>query len=221
MLSPEERDESRMIITCPSCAARYKFDESKLGDRPKAKTKCAKCGATIEIENPLLAAMTLPPSFVPAVSPAEGSAPRTLDEQPTRETKVGSASARPAGDEDRMGSSTITGASLHQAGAISLPKDKRFSLAIIQGSGTGQIHQITKSRTVIGRSGADFNIDDAEASRQHASVDIVGETAILRDLGSTNGTFVELDRIEQEALSNQMEFRIGSHVLMFIVTEIE
>ena len=66
-----------------------------------------------------------------------------------------------------------------------------------------------------------MNIDDPEASRQHASVEIVGETAILRDLGSTNGTFVELDRIEQHALNNQMEFRIGSHVIMFIVTEVE
>ena len=44
---------------------------------------------------------------------------------------------------------------------------------------------------------------------------------MLRDLGSTNGTFVELDRIEQQVLTNQMEFRIGSHVLMFIVTEVE
>jgi predicted Zn finger-like uncharacterized protein len=209
-----------MIITCPSCAARYKFDEAKLGDRPKAKTKCAKCGATIEIENPLLAAMTLPPSFVPAPPATET---RPLDE-PTRETRVGGGGDGPRSadeEDDRLGSSTITGASLHQSGALSLPKDRRYSLAVIQGAGTGQIHQITKTRTVIGRSGADFNIDDPEASRQHASVEIVGDSAILRDLGSTNGTFVELDRIEQEALNNQMEFRIGSHVLMFIVTEID
>ncbi len=34
--------------------------------RPKAKTKCAKCGGAIEIENPLLGAMTLPPgAFAP------------------------------------------------------------------------------------------------------------------------------------------------------------
>ena len=106
-------------------------------------------------------------------------------------------------------------------GAVDLPKDRRFSLAVIQGAGTGQIYQITKSRSTIGRSGADFNIDDPEASRQHASVEIVGENAVLRDLGSTNGTFIELDRIDQQALTNQMEFRIGSHVLMFIVTEVE
>ena len=58
-----------MIIVCPACQSRYKFDESKLGDRPKAKTRCAKCGATIEIENPLLAAMTLPPGTRPPVVP--------------------------------------------------------------------------------------------------------------------------------------------------------
>ena len=76
-------------------------------------------------------------------------------------------------------------------------------------------------RNTIGRAGADVTIDDAEASRVHAAVEILGEHAILRDLGSTNGTFVELDRIEQHVLNNQNEFRIGSHVLMFIVTEVE
>ena len=115
----------------------------------------------------------------------------------------------------------MSGAVLHQMGSLELPRDRRYSLAVIQGAGTGQIFQITKSRTVIGRSGADLNIEDPEASRQHASVEIVGENAILRDLGSTNGTFIEIDRIDQQALSNQMEFRIGSHVLMFIVTEVE
>ena len=58
-----------MIIVCPSCQARYKFDETKLGARPKAKTRCAKCGGAIEIENPLLAAVTLPPSSVEAPPP--------------------------------------------------------------------------------------------------------------------------------------------------------
>ena len=45
--------------------------------------------------------------------------------------------------------------------------------------------------------------------------------ALLRDLDSTNGTWIDLERIEQHQLSNQQEFRIGSHVLMFIVTDVE
>lgn len=197
-----------MIIVCPSCQARYKFDETKLGARPKAKTRCAKCGGTIEIENPLLAAVTLPPGVEAPVAP-DASAE---DER----TASRNAPLAPA-----MENGTITGRDLHRMGALALPKDKRFSLAVIQGAATGQIFQITKSRTTLGRSGADINLDDPEASRQHAVVEIYGEQAILRDLGSTNGTFVDLERIENQALSNQNEFRIGSHVLMFIVTDVE
>ena len=40
-----------MIVVCPSCQSRYRFDEAKLGDRPRATTRCAKCGGAIEIEN--------------------------------------------------------------------------------------------------------------------------------------------------------------------------
>jgi predicted Zn finger-like uncharacterized protein len=202
-----------MIIVCPSCQSRYKFDESKLGERQKAKTKCAKCGSSIEIENPAMSDMTLPPTPLPGKSaPAAAPAPepRPLEDDTKRR--------RP---EVTPGSGTITGKELHRAGMVELPKDRRFALAVIQGAATGQIFQITKVRTILGRSGADVNLDDPEASRQHAAVDVLGDHAILRDLGSTNGTFVEADRIEQKVLNNQNEFRIGSHVLMFIVTDVE
>jgi len=204
-----------MIIVCPSCQAKYKFDETKLGDRPKAKTRCAKCGSAIEIENPLLGAFTLPPGSPSPLStpPPEEPAPDVLETK--RALTVEPAPA------PEFGSATVTGKDAHKLGLIELPKDKRFSLAVIQGEATGQIYPVTKSRTTIGRSGADINLDDPEASRQHAALEIMGETAILRDLGSTNGTFIEMDRIEQHQLGNQMEFRIGSHVLMFIVTEVD
>jgi len=208
-----------MIIVCPACQSRYKFDESKLGERPKAKTRCAKCGSTIELENPLLAAMTLPPGTRPPV-PAPAPTPPAPPSEPEPGTET---SRRAIGvpTVDEVAGQTVTGRDLHKMGVLELPKDKRYSLAVIQGSGTGQIHQINKTRTIIGRTGADLNLDDAEASRQHAAVEILGENAVLRDLGSTNGTFIELDRIQQHVLNNHMEFRIGSHVLMFIVTEVE
>jgi predicted Zn finger-like uncharacterized protein len=217
-----------MIIVCPSCQARYKFDESKLGSRPRARTKCAKCGGSIDIENPLLAAMTLPPGTMaptpgevtpPATpSPAHDTAPSAT---PAPAPATGQSPALPDNIKRERGTGTITGRDLHKAGLIELPKDKRFSLAVIQGAATGQIYQITKTRTTMGRSGADINLDDPEASRQHAMLEVIGDHAIVRDLGSTNGTFVDLERIEQQVLNNHMEFRIGSHVLMFIVTEVE
>jgi predicted Zn finger-like uncharacterized protein len=208
-----------MIIVCPSCQARYKFDESKLGNRPRARTKCAKCGGAIDIENPLLNAMTLPPgAMVPPAKPPDPITP------PPRKVEAPSTDRAPAlGDGERAeaGSGTITGRDLHKMGLVELPKDKRFSLAVIQGAATGQIFPINKTRTTLGRSGADINLDDPEASRQHAMLEVLGDHAILRDLGSTNGTFVDLQRIEQQVLNNHNEFRIGSHVLMFIVTDVE
>jgi predicted Zn finger-like uncharacterized protein len=207
-----------MIIVCPNCQARYKFDESKLGERPKVKTRCAKCGGSIEIENPLMGAMTLPPGAYappPPPPPAPITPPPAAPEKASKKTQAMGAVA------DDVGGGTITGRDLHKMGLLELPKDKRFSLAVIQGSATGQIYQVSKTRTTLGRSGCDIDLDDPEASRQHAVVEIYGERAILRDLGSTNGTFVDMDRVEQQLLTNQMEFRIGSHVLMFIITEVE
>ncbi|HUL78026.1 MAG TPA: FHA domain-containing protein [Vicinamibacteria bacterium] len=205
-----------MIVVCPSCQSRYKFDESKLGDRPKVKTRCSKCGGTIEIENPLLGSSTIAPEEPepqPPPTPPAPPAPPT-EHQRTQRTPV-----QPGQPE--AGSATISGGDAQRMGLLQLPKDKRFSLAVIQGAATGQIFPISKTRTLIGRSGADINLDDPEASRQHAALEIVGDVAVLRDLGSTNGTWIELDRIEQHQLANQQEFRIGSHVLMFIVTEVE
>jgi predicted Zn finger-like uncharacterized protein len=217
-----------MIIVCPSCQARYKFDESKLGGRPKAKTRCAKCGGAIEIENPALASMTLPPGAMappspPAKAPPAPQAPPPADPTPTPQPAHHDepTTRKATMMDERFSGGTITGRDLHKMGILELPKDKRFSLAVIQGAATGQIFQVAKTRTTIGRSGADINLDDPEASRQHAAVEIMGETAILRDLGSTNGTFVDLEKIDQQVLNNHMEFRIGSHVLMFIVTDVE
>lgn len=210
-----------MIIVCPSCQARYKFDETKLGQRPKAKTKCAKCGSAIEIENPLFGAMTLPPSPEPPAAPAAAPAPAAAaapPEESTAKTKTFDPTLR---GSVGGGVAAVTGQDVMDSRHLELAAGKRYSLAVLQGAATGQIFPIGKPRVILGRAGADINLDDAEASRQHAAVEILGDHAILRDLGSTNGTFVDLQRIQQHVLTNQGEFRIGSHVLMLIVTDVE
>jgi predicted Zn finger-like uncharacterized protein len=195
-----------MIIVCPSCQARYRFDENRLAGKPRARTRCARCSGVIDIVNPSLAespseeaAQTLPPASPPPTPPDD------------------TAAGREVGSKTDPGS--MTGADIKAM--LELPRDRRFSLAVIQGDATGQIFPLSTVRTTIGRSGSDINIDDPEASRQHASLEVVGEHAVLRDLGSTNGTYVDNARIEQQVMQNHMEFRIGSHVLMLIVTKIE
>jgi predicted Zn finger-like uncharacterized protein len=208
-----------MIVICPNCQSKYRFDETKLGNRPRVRTRCNKCGGSIEIENPLTGSETLPPEILspPPPPPAPAPAPAPASEEKLKTQKQQAQYAPPPPD----GGQTITGQDLHKMGILELPRDKRFSLAAIQGPATGQIFQITKTRTTIGRSGCDVNLNDPEASRQHAVIEIFGERVILRDLGSTNGTYIEMERIEHAQLSNHTEFRIGSHTLMLIVTEVE
>jgi len=219
-----------MIIECSSCNARYKFDENKLGSRQRARTKCPKCGGAIDIENPLMTALTLPPPPEPVdLDEPDAPLPDAPATSPSHEKP--DFAAKPKHDTGRTqvlenvladGTRQETaGHDMFRSGTLALTPGKRYSLAVIQGAATGQIFPISKPRITIGRQGADISLEDDEASRQHSAVEILGDHAILRDLGSTNGTFVDAARIEQHVLTNQMEFRIGGHVLMFIVTNEE
>ena len=72
----------------------------------------------------------------------------------------------------------------------------------------------------IGRSGADFTLNDTEASRQHAALEIRGDIVLLNDLRSTNGTLVDGRKItEPTELQDKSEFQIGGTTLMLIVTD--
>ena len=81
---------------------------------------------------------------------------------------------------------------------------------------------VLSDEVVLGRDpSASVPLPGEDVSRRHARVAPDGDGHVVVDLGSTNGTWIELERIEQHQLGNQQEFRIGSHVLMFIVTDVE
>ncbi|MGB3375728.1 MAG: DUF3662 and FHA domain-containing protein [Microbacterium sp.] len=82
----------------------------------------------------------------------------------------------------------------------------------------GRPHTLASARTVIGRgSDADITISDAGSSRRHAEVLWDGERAMLRDLGSTNGTKVDGQKVREAALSPGTVFTIGRTELTFRV----
>lgn len=102
--------------------------------------------------------------------------------------------------------------------APGLPPDKSVSLAVTEGPLKGQVFPITKPRVVLGRAGADIIVADNEVSRQHCMLEVFGRTARLQDLGSTNGTWVNGERVESRELEHLSEFSIGSSLLIFTVT---
>jgi adenylate cyclase len=78
-------------------------------------------------------------------------------------------------------------------------------------------HILNPGRTTVGRNASnDVTIPEESASRRHAELilNADGNTLTVRDLGSTNGTFVNRERLTQpRRLVSGDEIRIGQHVI--------
>jgi pSer/pThr/pTyr-binding forkhead associated (FHA) protein len=83
---------------------------------------------------------------------------------------------------------------------------------IEQAPSEGAEHAVESGWT-IGREGCDISVTDSDVSRKHAEVEIVAGELSIQDLGSTNGTYVNGERIDQpRRLSSGDEIRMGSTV---------
>ncbi len=73
-----------------------------------------------------------------------------------------------------------------------------------------------KGKSRIGRSEeSEIVLLDPSVSRAHAVVEVTDGNAVVRDLGSTNGTFVNGRRIESELLRDGDELRLGNTRMKF------
>jgi two-component system cell cycle response regulator len=84
-------------------------------------------------------------------------------------------------------------------------------LLVLSGPQVGELHRLTPELvTVIGRGDADLRVRDDGVSRRHCSIQPRGHGALLLDLGSANGTFVDGERVGERLLSNDDRFQIGT-----------
>ncbi|HYI08996.1 MAG TPA: FHA domain-containing protein [Thermoanaerobaculia bacterium] len=193
-----------MIIECPSCRSRYQYDEERFERKPSKKIKCARCQQVFEIHNPAFAAREAP------AAPA-GESTFTKKHEETTTTKL------PTKPETTTEQSPIPQPA---PSALQMPAGKRLSLAILDGPDAGSVYRIEKPRVTIGRANADLTLNDSEASRHHAAVEIRDTAYTLLDLGSTNGTIFEGSKIEGSVeLADKGEFQVGATTLMLIVTD--
>jgi predicted component of type VI protein secretion system len=81
----------------------------------------------------------------------------------------------------------------------------QHQLVMRTGPTPGKVFELTQAELTLGREpGNDIVINDGEISRKHARLSLQGDTYMLEDLGSTNGTFVNGQR-----LMGQHELRPG------------
>ncbi len=90
-------------------------------------------------------------------------------------------------------------------------------LVVLQGTEPGKLIEITSAPITIGRDAQQTLVfQDAELSRRHARVTLANSEAVAEDLGSTNGTFVEGERIAKPVtLRHGNVVRIGSQVFRY------
>jgi len=93
------------------------------------------------------------------------------------------------------------------------------ALVVIQGMNKGSRYALEQPEGVamtIGReAGNAIQLDDHEVSRRHAEVRLVDGSYLLGDLKSSNGTFVNDERIERIELSRGDRIRIGRTILVY------
>jgi pSer/pThr/pTyr-binding forkhead associated (FHA) protein len=100
---------------------------------------------------------------------------------------------------------------------LRLPAGKSIALSVIAGPARGMVYSVQKPRIVMGRADADIVINDKAISRWHCAIEIQDDVIRLRDLESTNGTYVADERVRVTKLKHLSEFRIGASIVMLSV----
>jgi pSer/pThr/pTyr-binding forkhead associated (FHA) protein len=91
-----------------------------------------------------------------------------------------------------------------------------FQLIMRSGPTPGKVFQLKNDEVFIGRDvGNDIVINDAEISRRHARLSVQAGGYILEDLGSTNGTAVNGERLTSRHVMREGEIlSFGEHVAL-------
>jgi predicted Zn finger-like uncharacterized protein len=171
-----------MRARCPHCAAQLELDDTRNAKRRMAQVRCWMCAqsSVVDLTPPDMNSSTIELSSVP--------------------------------DFDReLGTHRMSRAAGSRGATLDLPEHKSIMISVIEGASQGTERGMTVPLVTIGRlrGGADIEIDDAKVSRLHCAIEVTNDSVLLRDLRSTNGTFLGERRIQSVRVDQSAEFRIG------------
>jgi pSer/pThr/pTyr-binding forkhead associated (FHA) protein len=181
-----------MQAPCSHCGTLHALNDAQAGGHPRVQFRCSRCGKNTIVRT------------------------RGVDSTHGVDSKQ---VLSPLPDFARGGGGPGIAALLGvNAQGFYLPANKVISLSVIAGPAKGQAQSLEKPVVILGRSDSDFTIGDPNISRQHCAVEVRGDAVRLRDLDSTNGTFVGLERVRAAELRHLSEFRMGLTVVLVTIT---
>lgn len=92
-------------------------------------------------------------------------------------------------------------------------RQPRCWLEVASGPLQGYRCELSEVRTVIGRSQADVILKDPKASRHHAAIEWTDQGYLFIDLGSTNGSYINEERVKSQLIHSGDMIRIGGTTL--------
>jgi len=94
------------------------------------------------------------------------------------------------------------------------------ALVVRKGPESGEKFYLDGDRFTIGRDpGSDIFLNDVTVSRKHAEITLNTGEALVRDVGSLNGTYVNDVRVDAAPLTSGDVVRIGRFQMVFVGSE--
>jgi predicted Zn finger-like uncharacterized protein len=180
-----------MRVRCAHCTAQIEVDDAEAAGRRMIQVRCWMCAQS---------------SIIDLVPRDSGSSTIITD---------------PLTDDERPFSGTRLGESpTNRSVSLDLPEGKSITVSVIEGGSKGLERNLTMPLATLGRlgGGADIELDDRQVSRLHCALEVKENSVFLRDLRSTNGTYVADQRVLSAKLELPSDFRIGGTTLRVIVT---
>jgi pSer/pThr/pTyr-binding forkhead associated (FHA) protein len=175
-----------MRLRCAHCEAQIDVEDAQTTGRKFLQMRCWMCGRN---------------SLFDVAKPDPGAS--TFIEE------------APAQQDGPAGALRLDGSLAQQTATLDLPAHKIISISVVAGTSLAMEREMTQPLLTIGRlgGGADFEIDDPQVSRLHCAIEVKTDAVFLRDLRSTNGTYLDEKRILSACLEHKSEFRIGVSTL--------
>lgn len=95
-----------------------------------------------------------------------------------------------------------------------VPMGRPFELVIVEGDELGKRFVIDKTQMTIGRGvNTDIQLKDPEVSREHCVIECFGDTLIIKDLRSANGTVLNGFLVRRDMLKPNDRIHVGNTTL--------